>query len=807
MANLLTTPFDVQSAQLRGAMPGSAPDPGFEKPIGAGAEAPITDEEILEIWRTVRKESLDTRKAFEIQWRRNIYYILNRQWLEFISGRGWRDKRMAPWIPRPVTNKCKETLQAIRAMFTSIKLGVNVRPSGADPKNVSAAFTADQLAPVLHEAHSMDECLTEFDFWLVGCGNAFIHTFVDYDMKYGRTEIPSEECQQCHNVYPSTELQGATPVCPDCGSNAFQPALDEMGQPIVEYKVKGKPTTLVLSPLEVAFPNSYARFSDLPYIVRLRWRTKHYFESNAALAPLVPDMKWEKTPHDQNLNLFQSLSQHNDLGISTGYLGKGGAVTDEDGISEYEVWMKPTEKHPQGLVFRVYGEGDPVIAHLEEQEALPGPLPYKDIEGKPLFTFAHAGYDHVGGRIIASGPLDAIIQKQDQLNQLDSMILLIIQRMSNPVWLTPKGAEIQKFTGMPGLVLRWNPLTVGGNAKPERIAGEGPHPTLFTIREQYLRDIEELSGTFDIMKGAKPSGVDSFAGMQLLVERSQSRFASVFQARGDMYKQWFQFAIELEREFGPDERTKAILSPARTWTFQNFKRTQLQGAMSVIVEDGTAQPKTNLGIRAAVEHANGLHMLNMEDPDQQYEGLKLFGLTRMVPTLDIHVQAALQKQQAFEEWVGDPTKVKQFVMQAQAAQMEYAQTVADSQQALTAASETMNGAIPPAPPPPPSILVGSPLEMDPWFNPIIHKQELIKWANSDVMREMFKTNQIAKKLVAAHLAELDMEIQKAAMQQMAMQGPPPAQGAGRAMGNSNANAGKTNEPKGQGEGAQKAGPR
>jgi hypothetical protein len=229
--------------------------------------------------------------------------------------------------------------------------------------------------------------------------------------------------------------------------------------------------------------------------------------------------------------------------------------------------------------------------------------------------------------------------------------------------------------------------------------------------------------------------------------------------------------------------------------------------MTVIVEDGTAQPKTNLGIRAAVEHANGLGMLNMADPDQQYEGLKLFGLQRMVPTLDIHVQAALQKQQAFEQWVGNPQLVKQFVIQAQQAQVAYAQQVQGAQQQLTEASGTMNGAIPPAPSPPPSILVGSPLEMDPWFNPIIHKQELIKWANSDVMRETFGKNPIAKKLVAAHLAELDMMIQQAAMAQMAMQGPQPAQGPGKAMGNSNQNAGKSNEPSGQGEGAQKAGPR
>lgn len=787
MANDLTTPFLMaEERRLR-----TAPGAGIEEPV----EAPpmYDDEELLALWADIKKESLDCRHAFEVQWRRNIYYILNRQWIEYIHGRGWRDKRLAPWIPRPVTNKCKETIQAIRAVFTAIKLGVNVRPNGAQPENIAAAAVADDLAPVIHEAHDMNRLLMEFDFWLIATGNAFMHTFVEYDIKNGRIEIPSEQCLACSAVYATPEIDQIG-ACPDCGGTQFQPALDETGVPIVSYRPKGRPTTLVLSPLELAFPNSYARFSDLPYVIRLRWRTKRYFESNPVLKKLVDEGKitWQKSPSDQNLSLFQSLSQHNDLGVSTGYVAEASGSVDEEGISEYEVWMKPTEKYPDGLVFRIYGESGPVVAHLEEQEALPGPLPYKDADGNPLFTFTHAGYEHVGGRVLASGPIDVIIQKQDQLNQLDSMILLIIQRMSNPVWLTPKGSEIQKFTGMPGLVLRWNPLTVGGNAKPERIAGEGPHPALFQIREQYLKDIEDLAGTFDIIKGAKPTGVEAFSAMQLLVEQAQSRFSAVFQSRGDAYKDWFKFAIELEREFGPDERTKATMSPARSWTFETFKRVNLQGSFSVVVENGSTTPKTNLGMRAAVEHASGLGMLNLQDPDQQYEGLKLFGLQRMVPTLDIHVQAALQKQQAFEEWVMDPNQVNTFIMGTVDAQAQYQ----DSLQRATDPNQPM--------PVPPSPLANSPLEWLPWYNPIIHKQELMKWANSDRMREMFQTTPVAKELVKMHLAEIDNAMAQILMPQAAAQGGAP--GGAQGMANSNRESTSGNEPRGQGQGAQNQGP-
>ncbi len=796
------------------------PGAGVETPVEDTAPSLYADEELLDLWAEMRKESLDSRKPFEVQWRRNIYYILFRQWIEYIAGKGWRDKRMALYIPRPVTNKCKDVVLSIRAMFTAIKLGVNVRPNGADPKNVSAAATADELAPVLHEAHRMNSALSEFDFWLCACGNAFLHTFIDYDIKNGQIADPTEECVGCGAQYKSSEIPDST--CPDCQGQAFHPAMDPMtGAPMVDYKSKGVPTTLVLSPLEIAFPNSYARFEDLPYVVRLRWRTKRYFESNPALKDLVQTISWEKTPSDENLNLFTSLSKHNDLGISTGYLGGGNLGNDEEGVSEYEIWMKPTDKYPEGLVFRIYGERNPIVAHLEEQEALPGPLPYKDADGNPLFTFTHAGFEHVGGRIIASGPVDAIITKQDQLNQLDSMILLQVNRTSSPSWIVPKGAEIQKFSGVPGVVYRYNAAVFGGNAKPELVSGVPPAAVLFTIREQYLKDIEELTGASDALKGIKPGGDMPFSALQLLVERSQARFAGVFQSRGDAYREWYKFAIELEREFGPDERTKATMSPNKRWTFQNFKKANLTGSISVMVEDGSTAPKTNLGMRASMEHAAGLGVLNMQDPDQKYEALKLLGLSRMVPTLDVHVQSALLKQQTFEEWVADPQNVQMFVQGAQQAQADYQQQVASAQQEqaqlASNAASAPEGAVPPPAPTlqAPSVLEGSPLKWKPWYDATIHRQELVKWANGDNMRELFASTPIAEKLVEAHLAEIDASLAAIQQQQMAQQAAqdqaklsqPGGSGAGRAMSNSNNESTKNVEPSGNKEGAQGAGPR
>lgn len=791
-------------------------DPLGEKPEGEStSESPWTDEELLELHTDCKREAFDQRWIFLRQWTRNIYYVLGRQWIEYNSRDGqWKDKRLAKWIPRPVTNKCKETVQSIRAMFTSIELSATCRPNGNDPKNISAANTSDELAPVMHDNHGMDFVMNEADWWFLVTGNAFLHTYWDYDPQYGMLEMPVEECADCGSRVTSDQIQGAQPKCPDCGSSNFQPAMDDAGKPATQRKAKGKSVTDALSPFEFAFPNTYPIFTKVPYVYRLRWRTKRYYEDHPTLKKYVGQITWVKSPEDRSLQVFKSLALQNDLGLSPTYWSEGSGGGDvEEGVPEYELWYKPCDKYPDGLLVRFAGDSAPIVIHLEQDEAIPGPFPYTDVKGRPLFPFQHMYYDSVGGRVLASGALDNIIQKQDQLNQLDSMIQMIIQRMANPVWLEPKGAEVEKFTGEPGLVVKWNPLTVGGNAKPERIAGEGPHGSLFEIRDQYVKDIEELTGTFDVVKGAKPTGVEAFSALNLLVERSQARFASAFKSRAEAYAGAFKMQLELQRAFGPDEITKAILSPAKTYTFQTFKNADLQGDVSVIVESGSSTPKTNLGTRAAVEHLNQLGMIDPHDPDQKYKIFQIFGQSGLSPSLDIHVQAALQKQQAFEEWVINPQNL---LVAGEQSKQEY--DAFQQQQTVVAQSAVATGQLPPPPGAPPSALAHTPLKWRPWYNPIIHRQEFMKWANSDVIRQLVLTNDQADKLLEAHLMEMEIAIAESAQGMVAgqslsantpvTQAPNPTQqNNGSPMNNSNRESTQGNEPKGNGQGAQNAGPR
>lgn len=722
---------------------------------------PYDPVKLLELFERLKKESFDDRWVWERDWLRDLLYVTGRQWIMWHpTRREWCDKRLQRWVPRPVTNKIAETVQAIRTTLAAIQLSIVARPVAHDTESIAAAEVTDKMAPLIHEEHMMHQVMREADFWLVTTGNAVLQTSWDTDQRANRVFIKNEQCQQCGTVSAPQDIKAAGDVCPACGAQQFAPAVDPMtGEPSGQWVAFGRGKTTALSPFEWACPANITRFDELPYIIRLRWRDRHWFEANRP--DLVHKIVWEKNPSDRSLQIFKSLATTNDIaGVShMSSLSGGGSSGGAEGVTEYELWLKPTPEFPEGLVMRVIGDKSPLLLEVP-QESLPGPFPYKDIEGQPLFPFFHAQYEHMGGRLYGRSALSPLIQKQDQINQLDSQIQLHIQRMANPVWVVPEGSGVDYFSGEAGWVMKYNFLAAGGSAKPERLAAQEVPATLYQLRQQYLQDIEALSGTYDVIKGEKPAGVEAFSALQLLVERSQSRFTAVFQSRGEMYRKWFGLAIELERQFGPDQRTYAVVGPNKGYTFQHFENAQLQGQLTFVIEDGSNMPKTALGKRAAIEQANQMQLLNVQDPDQRYALLQQFGLSDLVPTLNFHVQAALQIQDAFERWVERPVGI-------------------------------------------------SPLVIKPWHDPLVHWTERIKWLNTDKMRQMMAQEPGLEPIITMHLQQLQMLLVPPAPPDGGGPEGPQAAGGGQAMSNSNKESGSTADvPKGNNDkGSQGQGPR
>ena len=503
----------------------------------------------------------------------------------------------------PVTNLCRTAVNSLRAAFGSIDLGVKSLPIGNRNDNIVTASIADDLSPLIHNEHEMDTVLNELDFWALTCGTTAVQSSWDRDISANKTFVPSFICLTCGSpVSPEEEM------CSVCGGVQFDVAKEADGSPMGEMVGAGKGKTEALSPFEFAISPGVTRFQDSPYVIRARWREKSYYEAN--YPDIVEALTFGKSASDRNIQIYKGLALLSEVSRSDYGSSRESSSQYGEGITEYEFWMKPTNDYPEGLVFRVVGDQEPKILHSPKEE-LPGPLPYKDQWGSYLWPFADYIFERNPGRFYGYSLLDSAVPKQDQINQLDSHFQMIARGMANPVWIMPRGAaDLQEITGTAGAVIRWNPNTASGTAaRPDRIPGQEIPASLMKLRETYIAEFEDLTGVFEILKGQKPTGAEAFSALQLLVERSQARFTSCFQSRSSMYRKWYEVALDLERQYGPVERTMSLIGHNGGYAYKYFKNAQIQGNVSITIEDGTNVPKTPLGKRAAMEHANQMGLL------------------------------------------------------------------------------------------------------------------------------------------------------------------------------------------------------
>lgn len=787
-------PLNLDAARLQGGggpeLMAPPPDAYTALASQAGAQKLLAD---------VRRLCESGREPYEMGWWRVILYFFGRQWIHYDQqSRTWTDRRFAAWIPRPVTNKVREAYDSIVSLFAEIELTCTGQPNGNSPKNQITADLISQLIPALAKEHDLaDDVFPEADFFNILLGNYFLHPIYDKDNPANTKTDKMWQCVACQQPSPGSAIAQAKQRCPSCGANDIRPLRNpQTGRQETTTEVLGGGRTLVVSPMQLLWPMYAKKFSAVDRLVYQTWLPRHEIED---LAPeTAKRVNWTKAPTDRSLLLYEAIGYQSDIPYN-GQTGTASASPESggEGATVQYLWLRACRQYPQGVYLPFLGDGSNALPAFEliaketadQSTSAPGTqslrpiIPYTDQQGNAIFPWIHGRYKPLGGRLLAQGAVDSVLQKQDQINQIDSMTDLTVRRMGNPVWLEEKGAQVERYSGAPGTIVKWQRVGQNGG-RPEKLDGSNPPQSFFTLRQQYLGDFEEGTGTYDVIKGTRPAGVSAHSALQLLVERSQSRFNTAFKARGRVFSQWAMIAFELDRKYGPSERLANIMGPNRRWVEQTFRQADLQGAVTIIVEDGSTTPKTALGRRAGLEHANQMGLVDFTQPDQRYAALQVIGIPELVPGLDAFVTAALQEQQAVVEWAGqDFPGLRESADLGMQAQLP----------ALGA---------------PPVPIVMTPFKRKPWDDDQVHLAEHQKWMNSDECREIFarvteELPDLVEPLIQAfgqHLAEHEAAFAKKMLLQTMMASgaeatPPPGAGsdgggvgAGRAMHDSNRQA-------------------
>lgn len=189
---------------------------------------------------------------------------------------------------------------------------------------------------------------------------------------------------------------------------------------------------------------------------------------------------------------------------------------------------KKKQKYPNGRVITACPDIGVVLADK--------PNPYKDGKFPFLIMKDYTKPFEFWGR----GEVEQILSPQMYMNELTNQIIDNAKNTANMPWIIDKNCGITpgKLTNRPGQVIRKNPGTEVTRPTPPSM----PVYVRDTI-ETMKKDVQDISGVFDSLKGEKQSGVVAAQAIMALQEASQARIRlkikNMEHYLGDLATMWY----------------------------------------------------------------------------------------------------------------------------------------------------------------------------------------------------------------------------------------------------------------------------
>ncbi len=600
-----------------------------------GSKTKYGDEDyIREIHDRLKRRASIERHTYERDWFRNILFYLGIQWITYSNElRRWKQRTLKKWVPRPVTNKFAMHANTIMQVLTGRPPESSVRGATDEIDDIEAGEVAQKCLPSIYTEAEADFARSIAGAWLVFTGNAFIHPCYDPDPRYGTIFIQHQQCLECGKVYPPDELLKSDGACLKCqNQTAMIAAEDESGNPIGEHQPKGKLAIDVFSPFEVYL--DFEARSMKKDIEELMVRRRYPLEATRSKYPdqeIQPDSS-EMQAGSISQNYLRAIAY---AGVAATGIGYGSIETEtkESSVTLDYFWKKPCEQFPDGLV-AVFANDKLLNSKPEDQK-----IPYHDRKGRPIWNWHHLRFDIVPGRLLGRTVLDDLAPKQTQRNRLESMIELIIMRGAGGVWLKPKGAGITQITGDPYQIIEGNWLH-DPRAKPERVPGDNVPSSVMAWLEKIDSDMEQLAGTFDVLRGNAPQGVSAGTALRLLLERAITRFTPVLKEIEQIWEATTKDLLTIAQQYMSEERLARVIGTGSQWEIMRYSAADIEGELDVQVEAGSAAPKSSVGDQALINDLVTMGAIDPKEPQTNYKILTKFGATHLLGVLDSNIKHA-----------------------------------------------------------------------------------------------------------------------------------------------------------------------
>ena len=573
----------------------------------------------------------------------SILFYRGEQWVTFdLSTLRFRRTNQRRVIPRPVTNKFAPIINGLVSAFSRYDPKITIAPESDSLEDMQTAFAANRIVKTIENEVKWEKRKTELLPWLVLCGNAYLITGFDPDegkrVIKMRIECPIDQYQA------TMDPKDQPPDCPLHVQQGLKvrmiPKMDgRTNKPIMTTEALGKLSVEVATPFEMFID---ARISDLQQHQTIcRIHTKDLDWAKAKW-PELGDKLVASKRSELNARILTALSS---------LTFPQNTYSRDKTVDLVEIWEKPSSKFKDGF-YIVYSAADVIHELFKFNSA------FSSNNGEPFFPIVHFPYDKVPGTHIARTPAFDLIDKQKTRNRVEAIGETIIMRMSNPVWLVPKPGTDSQITGHVGQEIFYDPNQTAGHT-PMRVEGAKMEPGIIMWLDRMDRDMSEIAAQSEIQRGERPLSVKSGYAIGKLQEIAENRNTGPFTNYGLAIAEWQQQAFELFRKVAPEERYAKIMGDDKaSWTISKIREADIAGGIDVWAEPGSPLPKTHLEKLATLEMLIQTGAVNVQDPMVQLKIYREYGLSNMLPSLDVDDQFIAREHDKWKN--GQPIAVSPF---------------------------------------------------------------------------------------------------------------------------------------------------
>jgi len=605
-------------------------DTKLDTPPGPTDGELISDEDALKLVNDTYADFDHGRKPFERQWYRNILFMLGNQWIIWDTLENkWRKKRLADWVPTPVTNKFASAGQRLVSVVSRIEPNWTYTPASDSADDIEASKMCDKAEGVICEENKIEWIRQSVAPWIVYTGNVYLLSGVE-PIYADEPDLGMMGMEQPGEIPMGEGVEGNQPL--GMSPPEMPPMLPQPPQPS-DYKLY----TDVLAPFEVYKDQTIENFDHQTKILIVNRRSRDYVRR-------VWDVDIDELDVAPNIHYQESIGYVTSAPEITGFLASLSRIKR---VTVKRLFYKPDDKYKKGLYIVVAG------SKVLEKKELP-----LDSKGDGFIPVAHMKFDNIPGASNGRTPMDDVVQKQIQRNKIESLIELIALRMASPVWLMPEGTVMRNFSGAPGAIINYS--LVGDKAtRPDRIPGEQIPTSIVQFLASIDKDIEDLVSTFEALKGQSPYSGAPGVVIEQLIEQGLTRFGPSLRNIAEGYRQWMKHQLELFRIYGVAERTIMKQGEGSTWVADKFKGADIVGAVDVRVESDSTIPRSSQVEVAKILEAINAGLVDVANPTVRQKVLQKLKIQDLQDDVEGDILAAVKENEVMAQ--GQPAEVTPFL--------------------------------------------------------------------------------------------------------------------------------------------------